>query len=271
MPPLYFWRNFLFMKKIIIALIATLNIATAFAEKTLSFTDVMLFKWEGGFVTTENFNSEDVYRLGIRNVTESRWYKSFGGLRRLDIDYWQWPRESLSTYAGGYVETNAGLSISASYIGQEMTLSYENNSYKYIVVDLNSFMLSYCQNRDENVTFEMLPGVGNVLRNSFYDIYDFALLPPGGRVSVKYKSVMKMDAFPSNLPKHCIIQITFKYMVADSQPWEDVKEYVTRGKKPMIKDDHILFTMDSNDFGRLLYNYSTPFKGLEARYHFKVE
>ena len=83
------------MKRVILTYLFFLFCIAGYCQKTLKFTDVMLYCGDTKLTVSENWKSSDAEELGITHVTEKRFYELFGQRRSIDIDYWTWKNERI--------------------------------------------------------------------------------------------------------------------------------------------------------------------------------
>lgn len=259
------------MKRLVFAIVAIAASINLHAQKELDLTDVMLYKSEGSFLTDNlNWNSEDIQLLDIYKKTEKRIAGKDWDRHTFDFSYWTWKNESFSSGISFFKDANNGMSVTASYNGIGLTLVIINNSStNYLLVKMDTQDINYCTNENEGVTFEMLPSVGNSLRNTKYQQYDYALIPPMKKGTFSFRSIMGIDVLPASLPSRANVQWCMYGAFSNSDNWDDISRKTVN--KPLIKDEVKYFSLSSSSFADLVNNYFSPFVGFESRYHLIVK
>ena len=203
-----------------------------YCQRTLKFTDVMLYCGDTKLTVSEKWDSSDAEELGITHVTEKRFYELFDQRRSIDIDYWTWKNERYGNGVFGtysYLkELNDGLSISVFYNSEELVLLLENNTNMYIFIDLSTLMLFYCDNADENVT--SVSPIGNTLRNKDFHRFDYVLIPPKEKAETSFYSLQSLPVFPASLPKGTIIQYDVFSYAFSIDPWDTIEDMIPEEK-----------------------------------------
>lgn len=255
------------MKRNIFLLLSIFISLVSYAQ-ALSFTDVMVYKSDGSFGNNDNWQYTESQTVGLYKKSETRYYTSFGREESFVIDYWTWRGERYTTQQGLFADANEGMSIEMKYVGDTMAISFINNGANFLFVKLDSLFLFYCANEDEGVSYQMLPGVGNSLRNNLWDKYDYALIPPGKMAVAEFKSLQGLAVFPASLPSKTIIQLSLYGAFSEINPWDSISSYI-RAKETIV-DEVIYFSISSNDYSNIVSGYLSPFVGFESRYHFKI-
>lgn len=257
------------MKRYSLILLSMLLTAISYAQTGLSLTDVMVFKSDGGLVSNDNWQYSEAQTIGIYKKHETRYYTEFGQRNSFTIDYWTWKGEQYKSQPGIFADTNEGMSIEMQYTGKTLTIALVNNSKNYLLVKLDALLPSYCRNEDEGVTNQMLPSIGDNLRNKLWSKYDYALVPPSKKAIAEFYSLMGQVVFPASLPKNAIIQLPLYGAFSETDPWNSISRNI-EGKE-LIKDDVRYFTMSSIDYSNIISSFTSSFMGFEARYHLKVK
>lgn len=263
------------MKRVILTYLFFLFCIAGYCQRTLKFTDVMLFCGDTKLTVSEEWNSSDAEELGITHVTENRFYELSGQRRSIDIDYWTWKNERTGNGVFGtysYLkEQNDGLSISVLYNREELALLLENNTNMYIFIDLSTLMLFYCDNADENVT--SVNPIGNALRNKDFHRFDYVLIPPKKKAETSFYSLQRLPVFPASLPKGTIIQYDVFSYAFSTNPWDIIEEMIPEeinGKELFEARNGVYYfslrneSLTSNSFGYIRA------LGFESRYHCKL-
>ena len=265
------------MRRIFVATLLLLFCAVCYSQRTLKFTDVMLYCGDTKLTVSENWGASVAEKLGIYHVTETRFYELFGQRRSIDIDYWTWRNERFGNGVSGkyyYLrEQNDGLSISVFYNNEELALLLENNTNMYIFIDLSSFMLFYCNNADEGIT--SVSPVGNTLRNNDYNRFDYVLIPPKKKAETSFYSLQRLPIFPASLPKGTIIQYDVFSYAFSINPWDAIEEMIPERKRDgkklyEEKGDSYYFSLQNQFLTSSSFSYNQAI-GFESRYHCKLE
>lgn len=89
------------MKRAISVYLLFLFCIAGYCQRTLKFTDVMLYCGDTNLTVSENWDSSDSEKLGIIYVTEKRFYELLGQRRSIDIDYRTWRNERFGNGVSG--------------------------------------------------------------------------------------------------------------------------------------------------------------------------
>lgn len=263
------------MKRAISTYLFFLFCIAGYCQRTLKFTDVMLYCGDTKLTVSEKWDSSDAEELGITHVTEKRFYELFDQRRSIDIDYWTWKNERYGNGVFGtysYLkELNDGLSISVFYNSEELVLLLENNTNMYIFIDLSTLMLFYCDNADENVT--SVSPIGNTLRNKDFHRFDYVLIPPKEKAETSFYSLQSLPVFPASLPKGTIIQYDVFSYAFSIDPWDTIEDMIPEeknGKKLFEEKNGVYYFSLQNEF--LTSNSFSYIRalGFESRYHCKL-
>lgn len=256
------------MKRIFLIFSLLTLTSFAYSQRNLSFTDVMVFKCDGGIGSNDDWEIEEADKLCIYKKTENRPYVSFGRKNDCYINFWTWKNEGEKFGTNDFEDSNEGLSISIDFETTNCTLTYKNNSENYILLKAESLACFYCENRDEGVTAESLPSVVNSLRNKKFRDQDYILLPPLKSGHAKFYSLQGMEILSNSLPKGAIIQMSIYGAASETDPWDQISELV---QSPVLSDNEVkYFNLDSFDYSKIITDYFNPLIGFESRYHFKV-
>lgn len=264
------------MRRKFAAILFMLVCAVSYSQRTLKFTDVMLYCGDTQLTVSENWSASVAEKLGINHVTETRFYDLFGQRQSIEIDYWTWRYERYGNgFSGKYYylrEQNDGLSISVFYNKDELALLLENNTNMHIFIDLSALMLFYCDNTDEGVT--SVSPVGNALRNNDYNRFDYVLIPPKKKAETSFYSLQRLPIFPASLPKGTIIQYAVFSYAFSIDPWGIIEEMIPEkrkdGKKLFEEKNGAYYFSLKNQFltsNSFDYNHAL---GFESRYHCKL-
>lgn len=257
------------MRRIIFIIICICCSCLAFGQSPLSLTDVMVYKSNGGLVSNDNWQQQEAQTIGIYKRSETRYYTAWGERQSLTLDYWTWRGEKYKSQPGIFADTNDGMSIEMQYTGKTLTIALVNNSKNYLFVKLDDLLPMYCSNEDEGVTYQMLPSIGDNLRNKLWSKYDYALVPPSKKAVAEFYSLMGQAVFPASLPKNAIIQLPLYGAFSETDPWNSISRNI-EGKE-LIIDDVRYFTMSSINYSNIISSFTSSFISFEARYHFKVK
>lgn len=263
------------MRKVTIIIGLLLICTASFSQRTLNFTDVMLFCGDRLLTTSENWQYADAKDLNIQHVTEKRYFKLYGRITDFNVNYWTWKNErygSGTTSDYSYMqEQNDGLSISVFFNNDELVLLLENNTDMYIFTDLTSLSLSFCDNEDEGV--KNVRPIGNSLRNRNFLKYDYIMMPPKKKAKASFYSLMQLPIFPTSIPRGTIIQYQIFSYAFSTNPWNLIETMIPQeinGKKLYIEEEgSYYFSLQ----GQYLSNTSFGYKraiGFESRYHCKL-
>lgn len=160
--------------------------------------------------------------MGIYKRSETRYYTAWGERHSLTLDYWTWRGEKYKSQPGIFADTNEGMSIEMQYTGKTLTIALVNNSKNYLFVKLDGLLPNYCRNEDEGVTYQMLPSIGDNLRNKLWSKYDYALVPPSKKAVAELYSLKEQVIFPASLPKNAIIQLPLYGAFSEIDPWNSI-------------------------------------------------
>ena len=262
------------MKRTISIYLFLLFCIVGYCQRTLKFTDVMLFCGDTKLTVSEDWDYHDAEILGITHVTEKRYYKLYGQKERIDINYWTWKNErygnGISDVYSYWKEQNDGLSVSMLYNNEELILLLDNNTNMHIFIDLSSLMLSYCDNTDEDVT--SVRPIGNVLRNKNFDRFDYVLIPPKKKAKTSFFSLERLPIFPASLPQGTIIQYNVFSYAFSTNPWDIIENMIPQkgrnGKKMFEEKEGVYyFSLQKNFLTSTSFGYVKAL-GFESRYHF---
>ena len=264
------------MKRAISVYLLFLFCIAGYCQRTLKFTDVMLYCGDTNLTVSENWDSSDSEKLGIIYVTEKRFYELLGQRRSIDIDYWTWRNERFGNGVSGtysYLrEQNDGLSVSVFYNNEELALLLENNTDMHIFIDLSSLMLFYCDNADEGV--KSVSPRGNTLRNKKFHRFDYVLIPPKKKAETSFHSLQNLSIFPASLPKGTIIQYDVFSYAFSTDPWDTIEDMIPEkgrnGKKLFEEKDGVYYFSLQNDFLTASSFGNKKAFGFESRYHCKL-
>lgn len=242
-----------------------------YSQRTLKFTDVMLFCGDDNLSVSDNWSARDAYNLNINRVSEKRYCKSFG--QSLVISYWTWKNEKYNEGifdAYKYLcEQNDGLQVSIYYNSNELIMILKNKTKMHILSDLGIVRLFYCKNQDEGIT-NVYP-TGNTLFNKRGSKYDFVLIPPGETAMASFYSWAKIPIFSLSLPYGTIIQYSIFNYAFSSNPWAIIIKMIPNidrnGRKLyFIKDRTCYFSLQKDIISCSSFGYNKPI-GFEYRFH----
>lgn len=89
------------MKRTISISLFFLFCIAGYSQRTLKFTDVMLYCGDTKLTVSENWDFSNAEKIGIIHATEKRFYELLGQRRSIDIDYWTWKNERYGNGVSG--------------------------------------------------------------------------------------------------------------------------------------------------------------------------
>lgn len=262
------------MKRNIAVILLLFVCVVSYSQRTLTFTDVMLYCGDTDLTVSENWSPSAAKELDITHVTETRFYELFG--ESIDISYWTWKNErdenGVSDKYCYLKEQNDGLSVSVFYNNDELTLLLENNTDMYVFMDLSSLVLYYCDNAEEGIS--SVTPIGNTLRNKNYNRFDCILIPPNEKAETSFYSLQGLSIFPASLPKGTIIQYSVFSYAFSINPWDAIEQMIPRkvkdGKNMYVEKDGAYYFSLQNQFLDLNSSGYIQAIGFESRYHCKL-